>query len=687
MIIKALKAFSDGVLSLHEGAIADVPDAKAEIYIRFGYAIEYTEGGDIDLSAYAKKTDLKDYTKISDLPYATPEQFGAKGDGVTDDSDAFMQACQYADENGLIVKLTKLYLFDKPITFNEGGTGKYLHLTIEGNSVSGTNANVPKFIEKPMNIKAKKGFTAGSHIKLKNVGFLDYGITIAGLRTRLEGCIFNRCETAITLVNNYIEGGVAQWKGEIFIDNCDFSNCTVSIESKVSDTTPINYVKDSRIVNCTAIYGDVFLKGRFSAWQINNNHIYSTYSIKDAKFSSSLIENNYFDTNNIAIDMEVGTDTSDGAIVQVSNNQFFKSTVTTVDGAHVPVCKFIGSDKDKLVFTNNHCTKNYTHNDEYFVVVDGGLNINYSDNVSNINFINMVDGKPNYTENSNLIVMPKHTNRADMMANGVLDKPIICLTFDGWTIETINTIAPYLQEKGLPFTVFYGECDNTPNTPKTQADIEAIHTIPNYGGEVQFYTSQDYRTFAGTTNYREQWAQLKSAYDRYLSWGLPKPKVCSLAGGVWSDILVRYLHELGIKGARASKEDPNPNLTEESLIYGSYQLQGNNYSNRNWDILNTSSWYNSNKFKIFTCHSIMSGDDSASDVNLTEEHMKAFIDDIANSVSDPNHRYTVMTFSELWDYIHFPRNAKVGQHCLIWEGDGKQHEYVKISDGWREITI
>lgn len=58
--IKALKTFSDGAISLHEGQIANVPDAKAQLFITEGYAVEYTgEGGaDIDLSAYAKKTDI-----------------------------------------------------------------------------------------------------------------------------------------------------------------------------------------------------------------------------------------------------------------------------------------------------------------------------------------------------------------------------------------------------------------------------------------------------------------------------------------------------------------------------------------------------------------------------------------------------------------------------------------------------
>jgi hypothetical protein len=60
MIIKALKTFSDGAISLHEGEIANVPDVKAQLFINAGYAVEYTgEGGEIDLSAYAKKTDVE----------------------------------------------------------------------------------------------------------------------------------------------------------------------------------------------------------------------------------------------------------------------------------------------------------------------------------------------------------------------------------------------------------------------------------------------------------------------------------------------------------------------------------------------------------------------------------------------------------------------------------------------------
>lgn len=70
MIIKALKTFSDGAISMHEGEIANVPDVKAQRFIAEGYAVEYTgEGGEIDLSAYAKKTDLENAIGIREMHY------------------------------------------------------------------------------------------------------------------------------------------------------------------------------------------------------------------------------------------------------------------------------------------------------------------------------------------------------------------------------------------------------------------------------------------------------------------------------------------------------------------------------------------------------------------------------------------------------------------------------------------
>lgn len=86
MVIKALKTFSDGVIAMHEGEIANVPDTKAQRFIAEGYAVEYTgEGGEIDLSAYAKKTDLENYAKSEDVENLNTDDISIKGATVVYD--------------------------------------------------------------------------------------------------------------------------------------------------------------------------------------------------------------------------------------------------------------------------------------------------------------------------------------------------------------------------------------------------------------------------------------------------------------------------------------------------------------------------------------------------------------------------------------------------------------------------
>lgn len=71
-------------------------------------------------------TDNTDYqllvanekTKILQNDYMTPEYFGAKGDGVTDDTAALQNSVNYCHENGLTLKSSngKVYLISAPIT-------------------------------------------------------------------------------------------------------------------------------------------------------------------------------------------------------------------------------------------------------------------------------------------------------------------------------------------------------------------------------------------------------------------------------------------------------------------------------------------------------------------------------------------------------------------------------------------
>lgn len=279
-----------------------------------------------------------------------------------------------------------------------------------------------------------------------------------------------------------------------------------------------------------------------------------------------------------------------------------------------------------------------------------------------------------------MIIMPKHTSGAELRSDGIIDKNMAVLSFDGWDTNTVEKIAPYLAEKEIPFTVFIGF--STANENKMTAErLSALKTIPSYGGEVQFYTSQPADTYKGTTNYKEQYTQLKSAYDNYIAWGFPRPRFCSYAGGRYTDILDNFLHELNIKAGRSTDGSLAIN-SETDMHYPSYYLGNSNFNTFKTMIRSNADW------KIPTLamtHCLLNGDDITDEsYNMSEENMKTMIDDIAALKTSKN--VTFMKFSDFWDYLHFPRNAEVGQHCLIWEGDNKQHEYVKTENGWNEVT-
>lgn len=127
MIIKALKTFSDGAISLHEGEIANVPDVKAQLFINAGYAVEYTgEGGDIDLSAYAKKTDLAPYAKSEELNTDNIELSPAKTVYDINHLSIGSTVSPYATlENGI-------YTFNAPI-----GSVKFASYKIKDNYIEG----------------------------------------------------------------------------------------------------------------------------------------------------------------------------------------------------------------------------------------------------------------------------------------------------------------------------------------------------------------------------------------------------------------------------------------------------------------------------------------------------------------------------------------------------------------------
>lgn len=68
--VKALKAFSDGELSMYDGEIRDIDETKATQYIAEGYVEEYSGGGGI--TPTGKKT-ITDTTETDVTNYATAQ--------------------------------------------------------------------------------------------------------------------------------------------------------------------------------------------------------------------------------------------------------------------------------------------------------------------------------------------------------------------------------------------------------------------------------------------------------------------------------------------------------------------------------------------------------------------------------------------------------------------------------------
>ena len=114
MIIKALKTFSDGAISMHEGEKANVSDAKANLFIAEGYAEEYSE---------PLSEKVLDEFKAENLGYVTPQMYGAKGDGVTDDTEAIQQAL---DHGGTIYFPEGTYLINRQAGQESNGILKVL---------------------------------------------------------------------------------------------------------------------------------------------------------------------------------------------------------------------------------------------------------------------------------------------------------------------------------------------------------------------------------------------------------------------------------------------------------------------------------------------------------------------------------------------------------------------------------
>lgn len=222
--------------------------------------------------------------KVDALPYVTPTMFGAKGTGLTDDTDAILTAIAYANTNRKILVLDKIFLINKELTINSGA-----NIIIEG-----TISNLNTLISSTSNANIIIGengsinLVGTANVTFRNIGFRgsgkgvgDSGIIIKSFRNTFDNCTFDKFNTAISV------GKAINWNGENRITNCLFQECTTCvIDNEGSDSFFTNNIIHSLCDNS--------LKGSFGGYMIIGNHDYSVNGMTLGGYGTT-ITSNYFD--------------------------------------------------------------------------------------------------------------------------------------------------------------------------------------------------------------------------------------------------------------------------------------------------------------------------------------------------------------------------------------------------------
>ena len=280
---------------------------------------------------------------------------------------------------------------------------------------------------------------------------------------------------------------------------------------------------------------------------------------------------------------------------------------------------------------------------------------------------------PLYTKKTDSILYTKIEKRTERLLG---DKAIVVPSFDGMNINTFDSVIPYMKEKGLPFTIFSnGDISNDL--------IKRFQTVYDNNGEIQFYNGQPAATYEGVDNYIEQYKQFKDNYETFLQIGVGKPKFVAYSGGQYTEITERIAKQFGIKWARTTANDYSSakSWNDELFNTPAFYMNNSNYNT----MINISDWDIQNKMiRPFLNHNILSDTITDESFNISWNNLKQVLDKLYELKQ--NGSIYVMNYSQLYNYLRFPKNAKVGHHILMYECDGKQHEYVKTEKGWVELT-
>lgn len=394
---------------------------------------------DIESALEVANSELNENTQKNSY-FITPEMYGAKGDGITDDTDAIQQSFDYCKNNSLVCRFTsgKTYCISKTLTV----TGLFY---VEFNNAwvktltplaCGIEINIADD-----NLNTAQCYFRGLNLNCSNI---DIGVKVTkAKRIYLENLLIRYAQQ----VGLQLDSGY-----EITVSHCNFTGTTPTNKAIVVNAT------DNYIHHCFGINNNKFIENNAEgnvfesnhAWIIDNTILANSIFIDLRK--DALVSNCISDTYYIAFQCN-----SSGASRIIGNSLIINTTYYKKDLYSNPpmFINFIGNPYVfNTTIANNYISfpdKNVTGYDVY-----GNLyNLDKKNVCCNIYGNTGYNvGLWNYVKE---VLVNESTNITTRKSYAIRKNGRVKLTayFSNTTIPTTDTTVFMLPEYMRPFDGFY----------------------------------------------------------------------------------------------------------------------------------------------------------------------------------------------------------------------------------------